>query len=53
MNKTTKLISHNLEKFAKRNNHFLALSSDAPAIETLDSINWQKTTTFITGPVVK
>lgn len=33
----------------KRANSFVALTSSAPAIETLSSIRWKETTTIITG----
>ena len=42
-----------IEDLRKRRNHFIALTFDAPAIDTLDSIKWTKTASIITGPVVK
>ena len=36
----------------KRKGHFVAFTSEGPAIETHPSIDWQ-TTTVITGPVVQ
>lgn len=49
---TPTLAKHFL-KLTKRKKHFIAFTKEAPAIETLDSINWQNTTSIITGPVVK
>jgi len=49
----TPTLASQLAKLVMRNDHFIAFSESAPAIETLDSINWQKTTSIITGPVVK
>ncbi len=40
------------KKVQDRNGHYIAITSDAPAIETHPSIDW-KTTTVITGPIVR
>ncbi|NNC87820.1 MAG: hypothetical protein HKN82_05080 [Akkermansiaceae bacterium] len=37
---------------AERSGHFLASSSEVPAIETLGSIRWLETSAVVTGPVV-
>jgi len=42
-----------VEELRTRKNHFIALTQDAPAIDTLDSIKWTKTTSIITGPVIR
>ncbi len=42
-----------LDKLRKRKNHFIALTDEAPAIDTLGSIEWSRTASIITGPVVK
>lgn len=41
-----------LKKVQERNGHYIAITSEAPAIETHPSIDW-KTTTIITGPIVR
>ena len=41
-----------LKKVQERKGHYIAIASDAPAIETHPSIDWQ-TTTIITGPIVR
>ncbi len=40
-------------KTKDRPDHFIALTEAAPAIETHTGINWQKTTTVITGPIAR
>lgn len=42
-----------LDTLRKRKNHFIAITDDAPAISTLDSIKWTHTESIITGPVVR
>ena len=37
---------------SKREDHYFALSSEAPAIETFDSIEWIDSHTIITGPIL-
>ena len=50
-------MSHKLKKklttLQHRKGHFIALTNNAPAIETLASIKWTNTTSIITGPVIK
>lgn len=41
-----------LQRAKKRPNHFIALTDQAPAIETHPGIHWQQTQTVITGPVL-
>ena len=36
-----------------RKGHFIAFTESAPAIDTLKGIDWTKTRTYITGPVLK
>ncbi|MBK1827406.1 hypothetical protein [Haloferula rosea] len=36
-----------------RAGHFFAVTSEAPAVETFDSIDWISTQTIITGPIVR
>ncbi len=38
---------------AERRGHFVALTTEAPGIDTLEGINWQTTRTYITGPVAQ
>jgi hypothetical protein len=40
-----------IKQLAWRQNHYLAKSSGAPALESYDGINWVKTLTVITGPL--
>jgi len=42
-----------LDTLSKRKNHFIAITDEAPAISTLDSIKWNHTESIITGPVVR
>jgi len=49
----TPTLANHFLKLSQRNDHFIAFTEEAPAIDTLDSINWQNTTSIITGPVVK
>jgi hypothetical protein len=37
----------------ERPGHFIALTENAPAIDTLKGISWGKTRTYITGPIAK
>ncbi len=46
-------LQNKLDSLRKRKNHFIAISDEAPAISTLDSIKWTHTESIITGPVVK
>ncbi len=46
-------LQEKLDSLRKRKNHFVAITVNAPAISTLDSIKWTKTATIITGPVVR
>lgn len=41
-----------LKKVRERKGHYIAITDEAPAIETHPSINWE-TTTIITGPIVR
>ncbi len=41
-----------LKKVKERNGHYIAITEEAPGIETHPSIDW-KTTTIITGPIVR
>jgi hypothetical protein len=41
-----------LNKVRDRNDHFIALTQEAPGIDTHSSINWD-TTTIITGPIAR
>lgn len=41
-----------LKKIRERNGHYIAVTTEAPGIETHPSIDW-KTTTIITGPIVR
>jgi hypothetical protein len=36
-----------------RPGHFIALTENAPAVDTLKGIDWTKTRTYITGPIAK
>jgi len=38
---------------AHRRGHFIAVTNEAPGIETLKGIKWQRTRTCLTGPVVQ
>lgn len=38
---------------SKRKGHFTAFTDQAPAVSTLESIDWKNTSSIITGPVVK
>jgi hypothetical protein len=40
------------KKVQERNGHYIAITNEAPAIETHPSIDWE-TTTIITGPIVR
>lgn len=51
-NMSTKLQAK-LDTLSKRKNHFIAITDEAPAISTLDSIKWNRTESIITGPVVR
>lgn len=42
-----------LQQVAPRSDHFIAITTEAPAIETFPSIRWQSTTTVLTGPVAR
>ncbi len=48
----TELNSKLLSAASARPGHFLAITDQAPGIETHPSIRWKKTQTVITGPVV-
>lgn len=37
----------------ERPGHFIAVTENAPAIDTLKGIDWTKTRTYITGPIAK
>jgi hypothetical protein len=41
-----------LKKVQERSGHYIAITTEAPAVETHPSIDWQ-TTTIITGPIVR
>jgi len=41
-----------LDKVRHRNGSFIAITLQAPAVETYKSIKWQQTRTVITGPVI-
>ena len=41
-----------LERAKNRPGHFIAITGQAPAIDTLPDIRWKETRTVITGPVV-
>lgn len=47
-NRTSQL----LERASTRPGHFVAITGTAPAIETLGSIDWEKSHTVITGPAL-
>lgn len=49
----TPKLQNTLDVLRSRKNHFIAITENAPAIDTLDAIKWTKTTTIITGPVMK
>ena len=42
----------NLDRVANRRDHFVAVSSRGPAVETFHSIRWKSTTTVVTGPLL-
>lgn len=42
-----------LRDAASRKDHYVAIATEAPAIETFDSINWKNSTTILTGPVLR
>ncbi|BCX50025.1 conserved hypothetical protein [Haloferula helveola] len=42
-----------LDRCAERSGHYVAIASEAPAIETFDSIRWSDTHTILTGPAVR
>lgn len=46
-------LQEKLDVLSKRKNHFIAITDQAPAISTLDSVKWTNTQSIITGPVVK
>jgi hypothetical protein len=48
----TKRLRSQLNHLAKRPGHYIAITTEAPAIDTLPGINWDKTETIITGPVL-
>ena len=41
-----------LQRAKQRPNHFIAVTGQAPGIDTLPGIHWKETRTVITGPVV-
>ena len=41
------------EPLASRGGHFVALTTEAPGIDTFKGIKWQTTRTYITGPVAR
>jgi len=43
------ILKSQLENRVRRKGHYVALTHEAPGIDTLDSIDWQETTTIITG----
>lgn len=49
----TEKLQLKLDSLSKRKNHFIAITDEAPAISTLDTINWTHTKSIITGPVVR
>ncbi|MGJ8656273.1 MAG: hypothetical protein ACSHX6_07470 [Akkermansiaceae bacterium] len=51
-NMTVKLQTK-LADLRKRKNHFVAITDQAPAIDTLDSVKWTHTQSILTGPVVR
>ena len=51
--KMSKKLQDKLETLRNRKNHFIAITDEAPAISTLDSIKWTQTESIITGPVVR
>lgn len=42
-----------VEQLSTRPEHFVALTTSAPGVETFRSIRWKETTTVLTGPVAK
>ena len=42
-----------LDSASKRPDHYIAIASEAPAVETFDSIKWVKTHTILTGPTLR
>ncbi|MCH7225676.1 hypothetical protein [Haloferula sp. A504] len=42
-----------LNRVSKRADHYVAVATEAPAIETFDAINWVDTRTILTGPVLR
>ncbi len=42
-----------LNRVSKRTDHYVAIATEAPAIETFDAINWKETRTILTGPVLR
>ena len=52
-NTMTDRLAERFTRLVKRTDHFIALTKDAPGIETLDSITWEKTHTVLTGAVVR
>ncbi|MFC7336299.1 hypothetical protein ACFQY0_03850 [Haloferula chungangensis] len=36
-----------------RPDHYVAIATEAPAVETIDSIDWSRTHTILTGPVLR
>ncbi|MBB5350088.1 hypothetical protein HNR46_000309 [Haloferula luteola] len=53
MNQFTQTHAGILKRAGKRSDHFVAITQQAPAIETFSSIRWNQTTTVLTGPVVR
>jgi hypothetical protein len=45
------LLRNKSNSLAVRGNHFIAFTENAPGIDTFEGIKWQKTRTFITGPI--
>lgn len=41
-----------LNRLVKRRGHYIAVTGDAPGLESHPGIRWQQTTTVITGPVI-
>ena len=46
-------LKKDIDSLHDRQGHFIAVTENAPAIDTLKGINWMKTRTYITGPIAK
>ena len=49
---TKELRTLTINKLMKRKGHFFAITTEAPAIDTHTSIDWERTHSVFTGPVV-